>query len=543
LNARRIAVAAACLAGGVPLAFSAAAPAHPERPAYFPVHEEGKRPVYRSNGPKLVVCKEDSKARIAKLPDRKMRAKNRRLLKQCRFRHIQAAVDAAKSGYRILILPGVYREEPTRDKPEPDPRCKDMYTSGDQPDALSLGGLISKRPSKVPNYEYQYYCPNAQNLIAIIGDDPKDADRKCDHRCNLQIEGMARRQDVLIDGSRKKLNVIRGDRADGLYLRNFTVQYSDFNNIYALETNGFVFSNIESRYSREYGLLTFVSDNGLYHNIDAHGSGDSGVYPGAGPEGHCKWYGIEIRYVDSHHNNLGYSGTAGNGVWVHHSKFRNNGTGIATDSFVPGHPGMPQDCAKWEDNEIYSNNMHELFTKEHQKYCRETPWEKRDPTKVCSTFQNPTGTGLLIAGGNSNVFRRNRVYDNDRYGVMLLHVPATARGEDDPNAAQDTSHENQFVANLMSVGPDGKRSPNGVDFWWSEQGKGNCWAENIGPKGPGDVTGDPSALPGCPGSPFILPGNQVKLVSQVPCAMWDPNDPDMDTPPGCDWMTPPKKPQ
>ena len=54
------------------------------------------------------------------------------------------------------------------------------------------------------------------------------------------------------------------DRADGIHLRNFTVQFSDFNNVYVLETNGFRMENIISRWSREYGFLSFTSDNGLY---------------------------------------------------------------------------------------------------------------------------------------------------------------------------------------------------------------------------------------------------------------------------------------
>jgi hypothetical protein len=549
IRTRPLLAAAVCAAISAPLALAGGALAHPERPAHFPDHTKGEVPTYRTTGPSIVVCKPDSRRRILRsLKGRgpktsALRRKNLRLVKRCRFRHIQQAVDAASSGTRILVLPGVYREEPSRANPEPDKRCADKYVPADGPDPITLGGLLSPGPrSMVASYEYQYHCPNAQNLIAIMGDSPEDKDRECDRKCNIQIEGTARRSDVLIDGSREKLNVIRADRADGVYLRNFTVQFSDFNNLYVLETNGFVFDRITSRYSREYGFLSFTSDNGLYQHLDTYGSGDSGIYPGSGPEGHCRRYGIEIRNVDSHHNNLGYSGTAGNGVWAHDNKFHHNGTGIVTDSFAPGHPGMPQDCAKWEDNDIYSNNLFELFSDERQAYCRKTPWRERDPKKVCSTFQNPTGTGVLIAGGNGNIVRGNRIWDNWRYGAMLLHVPATARGEDNPAATFDTSFDNKFTNNLMGVAPGGSVARNGVDFWWTEQGSGNCWQTNSGPGGVGDITTDPLTLPGCPGSSIFMPGNQVKLLQQVPCAMWDPNDELLDKPPGCDWMTPVPKP-
>jgi hypothetical protein len=297
---------------------------------------------------------------------------------------LAATVDAATNGDRILILPGVYREEPSRRVTRTPKRCEGMTTGGETIPGTGIG-LTGEE--QTPTYEFHRACPNVQNLIAIMGDadlqpnphqPPSDPDgRWCDDKCDLQIEGTGdTRDDVLIQGDKHKLNVIRADRADGIYLRNFTIEFSDFNNIYALETNGFRFDDIESRYSREYGLLSFTSDNGLYENLEAHHAGDSGVYPGSGPEGHCDRYGIEIRNVDSHDNTIGWSGTAGNGVWTHDSSFHHNSTGITMDSFASGHPGMPQDCSKFEGNRIYSNNL-DLFNDERDDYCRETPYRAR----------------------------------------------------------------------------------------------------------------------------------------------------------------------
>jgi len=71
------------------------------------------------------------------------------------------------------------------------------------------------------------------------------------------------RADVLILGDRRKLNVIRADRADGVLLANFTIQYSDFNNIYALETNRFRFRNIATRWSRLKSSASKVSHGSI----------------------------------------------------------------------------------------------------------------------------------------------------------------------------------------------------------------------------------------------------------------------------------------
>ena len=43
-------------------------------------------------------------------------------------------------------------------------------------------------------------------------------------------------------------------------------------------------------------------------------------------------------------------------MWAHHNRFYDNATGIATDSLFPGHPGLPQDHARWSSNLIYDNN-------------------------------------------------------------------------------------------------------------------------------------------------------------------------------------------
>jgi hypothetical protein len=489
---------------------------------------------------------------------KRMRRYRIRLIRQCRYRHIQSAVNAAKNGDRILILPGVYREEPSLrqvdksynyDKGAYDPSadkspCKGMYEDIYNQLESGVTGNVGGGPVMVPTYEHQRTCPNHQNLIAIVGDDD-DQDRECDDKCNLLIQGLGRRRgDVLISGSRAALNVIRADRADGIYLKNFTVELSDFNNVYVLETNGFRIEDIESRYAREYGVLSFTSDHGLYNEIEAYGAGDSGVYPGSGPEGHCDRYGIEITNVDSHHNTLGYSGTAGNGVWVHDSKFHHNATGMTTDSFAFGHPGMPQDCAKWERNEIYSNNFN-VFDDERDEYCRvkNRPIQERDPKIVCPTFQAPVGTGIGIFGGNGNVVRDNWIYDNWRDGSKLLWVPANFRGETDPAKEVDTSFDNLYATNHMGVRPDGARDPNGNDFWWDEEGKGNCWMGNVGPGGGAVSSNVPTGLPGCPGRSLVTLGNPAKTASQAPCSQWNPQDEDFDDPPGCDWFTTPPEPK
>ncbi|MBA2347282.1 MAG: hypothetical protein H0V81_03225 [Solirubrobacterales bacterium] len=512
------------------LVFVASASAHPERPTAFPTGDADV-PKYRSKGPSQVVCKADSRKRIQKAfrgkgpKNTRLRKVRYRVLKRCKFEHIQAAVDAAKSGDRILILPGVYKEEPSRAFEHNKPSCGELFDPGDG-------------HGKYATYAYQLKCPNSRNLIFIGGD--QNDDGTCDEKCDLQVEGLGRKPtDVLIEGDRLKEDVIRADRADGIYIKNVHTDQGSFNAIDVVETNGFRLGDLEATWSQNYGVLSFTSDNGLYEDIEAYGNGDSGIYPGSGPETHCNGYGIEIRRVNSHGNVLGYSGTAGNGTFVHDSNFSNNSAGISDDSFASGHPGMPQDCSKWEGNKINSNNVN-YFELDNQQYCAKTPFEDRPRERVCPQFQVPVGSGFILYGVNDNLFINNEITDNWRSGARLFWVPATIRGENDPAKQTDTSNGNKFMGNMMGVTMSGERAPNGIDFFWDEQGERNCWQAN---KAFGDQqpTSDPAPLPSCPGSPFKLVGNISKLAQEVPCATWNPDTNQM--PVGCTWFTTPPKPR
>lgn len=526
---------------------AAPASAHPERTTFFPDWKKGERPTYRTNkspspGRMLTVCRPDSGQRIATIYKGRSAAEKRkrrlrlRQNKTCRFKEIQAAIDAAKSGDRIRIMPGIYTEETSRKVTFNDPRC-----GIDDPKYWEPTNDGHGENGKVPTYQFHWDCKNSRNLIQIMGDSPDDPDRICDQKCNLQFEGYGKKPtDVQIIGDRLKRDVIRADRADGVFFKNISVEQGSFNGLDIVETNGFVMQDVVGRWNQNYGILTFTSDNGLYDRIEGYGNGDSGIYPGSGPEGHCQRYGIEIKDSKSYGNTLGQSGTAGNGTYVHDSEWFDNGTGIVNDSFASGHPGMPQDCSKWENNKVYSNNNN-FFDEGNQEYCARTEFEKRPKEHVCPQFQSPVGVGFAFYGANGNIIRDNQVWDNWRSGYRLFWVPAIVRGEvpvEDPGRQLDTSNNNKITGNVFGIAPDGSKKPNGTDIYWDEQGVGNCFQDNR--SSAGKVTSDPGVLPDC-GSPSKSPvGNVAKLAMEATCATWDPKEnPD---PPACTWFDTPPKP-
>jgi len=521
MSRRRPLIALATVCATLLLSSTPAA-GHAEREAFFP-EPPGRVPRYRTSGPTLLVCKgAGTLDRIRELGGR-IEERNRALYRECRrdgYRHIGAAVDAVeRQGTRILVLPGVYRERPSR--AEPSGECAELD------------------PNAILEYEQHFRCPLVQNLIPILGDS-LDEDRECDLPvCKLQIEGTGDGpEDVRIDNDFAKLNAIRADRADGVYFRNFTIQEAHANSLYVLETDGYVIDRVIARWNEEYGFLTFSSDHGLYTDCEAYGNGDGGVYPGSAADLHGARPATEIRRCNAHHNMLGLSGTAGNSLFVHHNRFHHNTLGATVDSLFPDHPGLPQDSSTFVNNLFYSNNQdYNRYWEDGTCADREAARRRYPEGVVCPTLPAPVGTGFLLLGGNSNVFNRNFFYDNWRAGAIQLWVPAALRNENDPALQHDTSHFNRYLHNSVGFSPGEEVLPNGVDFSWDVEGEGNCWEANVPAEGR-SVTSDPPILPDCDDPNVMYPG---PLVAQyASCLAWSPEEPN---PPGCDWTERPPRPE
>lgn len=563
-----LSVLAAVVGGLLAVGLAAPASAHEERPAAFP-DGTGQRPHYLGldNLRQRVVCKPDSAERIRAMNPGRLKRVNLALLERCDFRSIQSAINTIRHrDTSIYVLPGVYHETRWAEK-QRSTYCSNLATESDDPLELStyIGSLSSPDTGAAAedepggsdpiamSYADQRRCPHNLNLIAVFGDQTPDNDSiRCDSRfCGTQLVGTGRRKDdVIIDNQFAKLNAIRADRAGGVLMRNFTVQQAEFNAVYVLETDGFVLDKLITRGNDEYGILAFASDHGLIQRTNNYFNGDSGIYPGSGsdlnadnPNFEPTRYAIEIRHNRSHDNTLGYSGTAGNSIYAHHNRFYDNATGIATDSLFPGHPGLPQDHARWAYNEIHSNNEN-YYTRFVDKGVCDKPMAERgyiDGT-VCPVIPTPVGTGVLIAGGNFNSTDHNWIYDNWRFGTMQFWVPSPLRDEFDPSKLYDTSNHNHTFANRMGITPAGSKLHNGTDFWWDDQGLGNCWEDNTSSRGePTDnFLVDPGAC--ADGGSKLVPGAPVKDAGFLSCSQYDRSDPTWRHPPECEWFDSPTRP-
>ena len=526
-------------------ALTGTASAHEERDTVFPDYE-GQVPEYRTfeeAADVAVVCKPDSEKRIAGIRDSKLRAFNNKLLDLCEFEHIQAAVDDIRENgpagghVNLYVLPGRYLEEPSQN-----PECGKDYD----------GGVVT--------YEFAYDCPNLMNLVGIFGDSPDDADHQCDNPlCHLQLEGTGETdEDVVLRGGFKddgdwidNHNGIMADRADGIYIKSITAELFRENAMYVLETNGYAFVDTVTRYNDLYGLLSFASDHGLMKDCLAHHAGDGAIYPGSPSDvyadedftGPLPRPVVEITGCEVHSSALGHSATAGNGIYLHDNDFHHNQTGIVVDSFVPNHPGMPVDHNVMVNNRIWANNENYYEEFLYKGICDKPPAERGyENGTVCPAFPLPVGTGILIGGGNHSFIKNNKIWDNWRAGVMQFWVPAAVR-EDFLADQYDTSHDNHYVGNRMGFAPGGLTQPNGFDFWWDDQGNGNCWQDNTSASG--EITSNtiyPTGLPDCDsGGSIWTAGNPVKSADLAPCATYDRED--NPNPPLCDWFITPAEPE
>ncbi len=544
------------------------AAAHEERPAVFP---DGTSEVPRflgyDNPRRRVVCADESPREVRRMRPGTLKRANKRLLRECRYSSIQTAINSiSRRGTSVYVLPGSYDETRWGTDRRSD-YCSRLATESDDPllAAEYIGSLSSPDSgASAPeddgtsdpialSYADQRRCSGNLNLISVFGDrTPRNDSIACDSKfCGTQLVGTgADADDVLVDNRFRKLNALRVDRAGGFYLRRMTFEQAEFNAIYVLETDGFVIDDIVARANDEYGILAFASDHGLIKNSEAYFNGDSGIYPGSGADINADnenfeptRYAIEIKRNSSHDNTLGYSGTAGNSIYAHHNDFFNNATGIATDSLFPGHPGLPQDHARWSRNRIFSNNSNYYTEFVDTGVCAK-PMPERGYAEgtVCPVVPTPVGTGVLIAGGNYNSTDHNWIYDNWRHGTMQFWVPAVLRDEFDPTKQLDTSNHNRTFANHMGTTPAGRVLENGSDHWWDDQGLGNCWEDNEYADGRQDDNFVVPPLSCDQGGSVLIPGLTVKDAGFLSCSQYDRNDPTWRHPPQCNWFDSPTRP-
>src|SRR5215204_4499282 len=255
------------------IAASMAFPATALAGGYPPASDPGKGPASLRAGGTLKVCK-----------------------KGCRYKKIQAAIDAAGKGTTIRVGKGTYKE-----------------------------GLRVLGPRK--------------DRVKLIGD-ARNPDK-------VVLEGKG------VRGSAGQ-NGVYVNNADGVTVNGFHARNFKGNGFFVVSANGYKLTNLVAEKTGVYGLYAFNSKGGEMSNAEAFYHNDAGFYVGQTPP-QTRPKRTTLKNLAAWGNVLGYSGTNSRYVTITKSKFFNNGVGIVPN-VLESEKFMPAEDNVIVDNDIFWNN-------------------------------------------------------------------------------------------------------------------------------------------------------------------------------------------
>lgn len=349
---------------------------------------------------------------------------------------IQAAVDAAKPGDRVLVHPGSYTERGRPCPTHPKDECAVVVTT----DRISIVGRPrAGRPVVLRSRKGQ------QRGIAV--------GRSRDGGC-------LSKPSKLIHGARIARLTVRGFENDGVDLAC---------------VERWRVSHVRAVGNREYGIFPSHTRRGRLDHSFASGANDTGLYIGQSRS-------ARVDHNTAVRNLSGLEVENSVGVRVERNTSRRNTAGILVFAL----PGL--DLKRSERN-VIRHNVAEANNRANT--CL-------DPEDIVCAV--PSGTGLLILAADHNRVGANRVTGNRSLGIavadycIVLGVTAADCKALDIDPSADGNRVVGNRANGNGAHPDLKRLPAAVfavDLAWDTSGNANCWSGNQA------VTSFPAALPAC----------------------------------------------
>ncbi|ASV09318.1 plastocyanin [Leptospira interrogans serovar Canicola] len=288
-----------------------------------------------------------------------------------------------------------------------------------------FSGTTRKVPSQYPTIQNAVDASNPGDLVLIS--EGIYLEEVTVTTPSITIRGVDRNK-VIIDGQFQRGNGIMVVAADGVVIENLTARNATLNGFYWTGVKGYRGSYLTAHNNGDYGIYAFDSINGVIEHSYASGSPDSGIYIGQ-----CYPCKAIIYDVVSEHNALGYSGTnAGGELYLIGSVWKNNIVGLAPNTLdrelLP-----PERETTILGNLVYNNN---------------------NPKAPIAALEYPSfGNGILIAGGLSNVIRKNVVIEHQNNGIVILPNLDENFWLSHNNVVQDNIVYNSGRADITLVGP------------------------------------------------------------------------------------------
>jgi parallel beta-helix repeat protein len=235
----------------------------------------------------------------------------------------------------------------------------------------------------------------------------------------------------------------------GFTLDGLTIRDAEDTGVRLTGVDGFRVSDGLYEDNAEYGVFPRCSSNGLIEGNRGGGGEDATVYVGVDDN---------VTVVDNHltDGEIGIELENTLNTVVRRNVLRGNVAGVLI-IVLPGLPRSATDGALIEDNVVARNNRPNPFP---------APPPFFDDLQLL-----PSGTGILNAGGDDIVIRRNTIIGNDTVGVGIIENPFGFGPPDANTVVRNTIEHN-------GLSPDPRAAGQAGDIVYDGTGTANCFAAN-----------------------------------------------------------------
>jgi len=390
---------------------------------------------------------------------------------------IQAALDQAKTGDVVAVLPGTYQEDGHPCPSDPSKTCAVSITT----DGVRL---VAARGKDLWPPGWHFFgllaSRSASGTSAKPGDDGDDHGEMCDHGPGPGLGGVVIQakgdQDRGVEVSKpgaSGASCLTDDsqRIRGVRLRGLEVDGFQDDGIFVLCADAWEVRECATHDDLEYGIFPSHTGFGRVTRNVATGANDTGVYIGQSD-------GVRIDHNVASGNVSGFELENSTHTRIDHNLSHDNTGGLLTFA----NPGL--DVKVNADNRV----DHNLVLNNNK------PNTCLDPSdEVCTV---PPGTGILMIATDRNLVDHNTVKGNGSYGIATISQclldPTTCGSLDvEPNP------DGNRILNNVAMGNGGTPDPSvptllAKDLVWDSSGEDNCWAKNV------FGTSFPKDLPACP---------------------------------------------